>query len=82
MISTARGTVLAFCEGGKLGRSDSGVFDLLVRGRTVSCQVVDGANGRVVGRCVAGKYDLAQWLVKQGWLRAQALFEEIVYDAL
>ncbi|MET0605624.1 MAG: hypothetical protein ABWZ80_04155 [Beijerinckiaceae bacterium] len=47
-------------------------LELLVRSQSVSCQVFDGASGRAIGRCVAGKYDLAQWLVKEGWLRQTA----------
>ncbi len=47
-------------------------LELLVRGQTVSCQVTSAPGARAIGRCTAGKYDLAQWLVKQGWLKPKA----------
>lgn len=47
-------------------------FRGLLRGRAVVCDVpADARQGEVVAKCRVGKQDLGEWLVANGWVRAE-----------
>lgn len=54
----------------------------LIRGRSVECVVDDNAGrDEIVSRCTAGKTDISQWLVRQGWAEPASDADKILADA-
>ncbi len=47
-------------------------FRAFLRGRAVVCDAMSGNAGRNSAQCSIGKQDIGQWLVENGWARAEA----------
>ncbi len=53
------------------GKKARTAFRALVRGRAISCQLIDQQKTAIETECLVGKENLGDWLVEQGWAEAK-----------